>query len=172
MAQLFDPFFADPAPLTCLAGSPLPITLGIAGGSVLIALLLVVFLLISVGMILVVLIQKPQGGGLSGAFGAAADGAGQTAMGVKTGDALTTMTIGIFVLFLTFAVLLNYQVRPTQAAPGGQIGAQDTDMNTGGPQSGDAEPSEAARGDDAAASDDTPANGDGAAEAETPADPG
>jgi preprotein translocase subunit SecG len=119
--------FAASADLAALAGGvmagALSPTLAVTGGSILTAFLLVAFLLVSLGMILVVLIQKPQGGGLSGAFGAAADGAGQTAMGVKTGDALTTMTIAIFLLFLTFAVLLNYQVRPSEAAPQNVVAA-------------------------------------------------
>ena len=164
--------FAHLAPLAHLAGSPVPATLGITAGSAITALLLVVFLLISVGMILVVLIQKPQGGGLSGAFGAAADGAGQTAMGVKTGDALTTMTIGIFVLFLTFAVLLNYQVRPTQAAPGGQIGAQDTDTNAGDTEAGQTDAGQTSTADgNATAEEDEAPEGDGTEE-DSSADPG
>ncbi len=75
-------------------------------------LLVVVFLVISVTMILIVLVQRPQGGGLSGAFGAGGDGAGQTAFGTKTGDVLTWATIGIFVMFVVFAVVLNFATRP------------------------------------------------------------
>ncbi len=72
------------------------------------------FLFISLMMVLIVLIQKPQGGGLSGAFGSSSDGgAGQTAFGAKTGDVLTTMTISIFVLFLVTAAGLNYALRPS-----------------------------------------------------------
>ena len=73
--------------------------------------LVVVFLLVCVAMILLILIQRPQGGGLSGAFGAGG-GAGQTAFGTKTGDVLTIVTIGIFVLFLILAVVLNFAARP------------------------------------------------------------
>ena len=77
-----------------------------------------VFLLISGGMILLVLIQRPQGGGLSGAFGAGGGGggAGQTAFGTKTGDVLTGATITIFILFLLAAIVLNFATRP-QTAP-------------------------------------------------------
>lgn len=86
--------------------------------------LLVLFLFVSIGMILIVLIQQPQGGGLSGAFGASADGAGQTALGVKTGDALTTATIVIFVIFLGTAVALNFQIRPdSRGASAAQVTA-------------------------------------------------
>ena len=65
--------------MTTLASPQLWIGLGIVG-----------FLFVSLTMILIVLIQKPQGGGLSGAFGSSSDagGAGQTAFGAKTGDVL------------------------------------------------------------------------------------
>lgn len=77
-------------------------------------LLIGLFLLISVLMILLVLIQRPQGGGLSGAFGAggAGAGAGQSAFGTKTGDMLTYATIGIFICFLAAAIVLNFATRP------------------------------------------------------------
>jgi preprotein translocase subunit SecG len=77
--------------------------------------LLVGFIAICVLMVLAVLIQKPQGGGLAGAFGAGAS-SGQTAFGTKTGDALTLFTIGIFILFLVFAVLLNLGMKPQVAS--------------------------------------------------------
>lgn len=75
------------------------------------AMLVVLFLFLSVLMILVILIQRPQGGGLSGAFGSSA-GSGQTAFGARTGDALTIATITVFVLFLLMACGLNFAVRP------------------------------------------------------------
>ena len=78
-------------------------------------MLVVLFVVISVMMMLVVLIQRPSGGGLSGAFGSASEGAGQTAFGAKTGDALTTATIVIFLLFLLCAVGLNYALQPPEA---------------------------------------------------------
>ncbi|MEX0876519.1 MAG: preprotein translocase subunit SecG [Phycisphaerales bacterium] len=78
-------------------------------------LLVGLFLLISVAMILLVLIQRPQGGGLSGAFGAGGGGggAGQTAFGTKTGDVLTYGTIAIFIAFLLCAIVLNFAARPS-----------------------------------------------------------
>lgn len=77
-------------------------------------LLVVFFLLVCVGMILIVLIQRPQGGGLSGAFGAGGGGAGagQTAFGTKTGDVLTWSTVAIFFIFLLTAIGLNFIARP------------------------------------------------------------
>jgi protein translocase SecG subunit len=86
--------------------------------------LMMVFIIASVFLILTVLIQKPQGGGLAGAFGSGA-GSGQTAFGAKTGDALTIATIIMFVFYLATAVGLTYVVKynrgaaptPTVSAP-------------------------------------------------------
>jgi preprotein translocase subunit SecG len=75
------------------------------------AALAVVFLIVSVMLILTVLIQKPQGGGLAGAFGGAGAGSGQTAFGAKTGDALTVFTIIMFVAYLGFAITLNFAAK-------------------------------------------------------------
>ena len=85
------------------------LTLGIAYWTV--SILAAVFLLVCVVMMLTVLIQRPQGGGLSGAFGSGG-GAGQTAFGTKTGDALTIATIAMFIVFLALAVGLNFATRP------------------------------------------------------------
>jgi len=76
---------------------------------------IVFFLFVSIVMILIVLIQRPQGGGLGGAFGGGAAGSGQTAFGARTGDVLTWATITIFVVFLVTAALLNFAVRPDVA---------------------------------------------------------
>lgn len=86
------------------------LTLGLAQWAV--ALLVAVFLVVCVVLILTILIQRPQGGGLSGAFGSNS-GSGQTAFGAKTGDALTIATIGMFVVYVLFAIGLNYVVRPS-----------------------------------------------------------
>ena len=75
---------------------------------------MIFFVVVSVVMILIVLIQRPQGGGLSGAFGASADGAGQTAFGAKTGDALTFATVAAFLIFLGTAIALNFNLRPAE----------------------------------------------------------
>lgn len=87
----------------------LPVTLGASG--LVIGILTTLFIAVCVIMILTVLIQRPQGGGLSGAFGSGA-GSGQTAFGARTGDALTIATISMFVVFITMAVVLNFIVRP------------------------------------------------------------
>ena len=76
---------------------------------------IVLFLAICVVLILVVLIQRPQGGGLGGAFGGGAAGSGQSAFGARTGDVLTWITIALFLLFLTIGALLNFVVLPPRA---------------------------------------------------------
>jgi preprotein translocase subunit SecG len=63
-----------------------------------------VFLFLSFIMILLVLIQKGRGGGLSGAFGGSG---GNTAFGAKTGDVLTWATSIVFALFVALAAILN-----------------------------------------------------------------
>ena len=76
--------------------------------------LVVLFLAVSVILILTVLIQRPTGGGLSGAFGSGA-GSGQTAFGAKTGDVLTMVTIVVFGVWLLGAIGLNFATRPPEA---------------------------------------------------------
>lgn len=87
--------------------------LTLALNSVMTNLLVVFFLVVCVAMILIVLIQRPQGGGLSGAFGSGGGaGAGQTAFGTKTGDVLTWGTVSVFFIYLVVAVVLNFVARP------------------------------------------------------------
>lgn len=63
------------------------------------------FVFVSFIMVLLVLIQKGRGGGLSGAFGGG--GSGNAAFGAKTGDVLTWATSVVFALFVLLAVVLN-----------------------------------------------------------------
>jgi preprotein translocase subunit SecG len=67
------------------------------------------FILVSILLILVILVQKGRGGGLSGAFGGGAAGG---LLGSKTGDFLTWVTIGLVGVFLLLAVLLAKFYRP------------------------------------------------------------
>jgi preprotein translocase subunit SecG len=62
------------------------------------------FVIVSVFMILLILIQKGRGGGLASAFGGAG---GNTAFGAKTGDVLTWATSVVFGIFLILAVVMN-----------------------------------------------------------------
>jgi preprotein translocase subunit SecG len=86
-------------------------------------MLTVLFIVACVFLVLTVLIQKPQGGGLAGAFGGGAGGSGQTAFGTKTGDALTVLTIIVFCIFLLFAIVLNLGVKAAKSGLAGGLAA-------------------------------------------------
>ena len=88
--------------------------LSLAAAGWLIGVLTVLFMVVCVVLILTVLIQRPQGGGLASEFGSGV-GSGQTAFGTKTGDALTIFTIIVLVLFIGAAIGLNYAARPEDA---------------------------------------------------------
>jgi len=68
-----------------------------------------IFLICSVVLVLVILVQKGRGGGLGAAFGG---GAGSV-LGTKTGDFLTWLTVILVGLFLTLAVLMDKFYRPS-----------------------------------------------------------
>jgi preprotein translocase subunit SecG len=69
----------------------------------------VLFVLVCLILILVVLMQKGRGGGLSGAFGG---GMASGLLGSKTGDFLTWVTIVLVTVFLFLAVLMARYYRP------------------------------------------------------------
>ena len=69
------------------------------------------FVFVCLLLIGVILIQKPKGGGLSGAFGGGASSA-QSAFGARTGDFLTWFTVGAFVVFLVLGITLTLISRP------------------------------------------------------------
>src|SRR5580658_9348103 len=74
-------------------------------------ILMILFLFMSGILILIVLIQKGRGGGLSGAFGGAG---GNTAFGSKTGDVLTWVTSVVFGIFLLLAIAMNLTANAVQ----------------------------------------------------------
>ncbi len=78
------------------------------------AIAIAVFVMISLLMIGVILLQRPQGGGLTAAFGGS-QGAGQTAFGTKTGDALTIFTCVVFAVYVGASVFLNHAMHPKSA---------------------------------------------------------
>jgi len=87
-----------------------------------VGLLAVLFVGVCALMTLIILIQKPKGGGLSGAFGGAGGGS-SAVFGAKTGDILTWITVGFFCAFLVLGVMLVYATRSdatpaTVVAPG------------------------------------------------------
>jgi preprotein translocase subunit SecG len=100
----------------------------------------VLFLLCSVILVLVVLIQKGKGGGLSSAF---AGGMAGGILGSKTGDVLTWITIGVVGLFLLTALVLDKWWRPTMS-PGApaQTPAPITSSDTGQPAPAEQTPAE------------------------------
>ncbi len=69
------------------------------------SILTLLFIVVSVALVLIVLVQRPQGGGLTGAFGGG--GGTDTAFGGRTGDALTVATITAFTIYLLIAIGLN-----------------------------------------------------------------
>jgi preprotein translocase subunit SecG len=81
-------------------------------GSVLVTLLSIAFVFVCFLLILLILIQRPKGGGLAGAFGGAG-GSDQAMFGAKAGDALTWITVGLFVGFLLLAMGLTWATDPT-----------------------------------------------------------
>ena len=73
----------------------------------------VLFIICCVSLILIILIQKGRGGGLSGAFGGAmASGI----LGSKTGDFLTWVTIVLVGVFLVLAVVMAKFYKPSAAS--------------------------------------------------------
>ena len=78
------------------------------------------FIICAVTLILIVLIQKGKGGGLSGAF---SGGMASGIWGSKTGDQLTWFTITLVGLFLLLAVLLAKFYRPSvsEFGPGNAV---------------------------------------------------
>jgi len=71
------------------------------------------WLLCAIILILVILIQKGRGGGLSGAFGGGMAGG---ILGSKTGDFLTWVTVTLVGVFLLLSVTLAKFYRPAKAS--------------------------------------------------------
>jgi preprotein translocase subunit SecG len=70
-------------------------------------ILTIIFVVVSLAMVLIILVQRPQGGGLAGAFGGAGGSGTETIFGGRVGDALTYMTVVAFVCSLSLAIALN-----------------------------------------------------------------
>lgn len=79
-------------------------------------ILTILFIIIAVSLVLIILVQRPQGGGLAGAFGGAGGGGTDSVFGGRVGDALTYMTIGAFAVYLILAVTLNLMDSQTATA--------------------------------------------------------
>ena len=75
----------------------------------------VLFFISAVALILIILIQKGRGGGLSAAFGG---GAASGILGSKTGDFLTWVTIVLVSVFLGLAVVMAKFYKPSIGTTG------------------------------------------------------
>lgn len=69
----------------------------------------VFFIICSIALILIILIQKGKGGGLGAALGG---GLASGILGSKTGDFLTWVTIGLVSVFLMLAVIMAKFYKP------------------------------------------------------------
>ena len=72
------------------------------------------FMVVSTVMILVILMQRPKGGGLSAAFGGSSAGSADSLLGGRVGDTLTWVTVA-FVLYVGLAISLNMSSGPGAA---------------------------------------------------------
>jgi len=102
-----------------------------------VTLLTILFVIVCLFLMLVILIQKPRGGGLSGAFGGAG-GSAQSVFGARTGDVLTWFTVICFCLFIGLAMLLTWLARPDITRAGTNI--VPATQTTGGSDAGTTDP--------------------------------
>ncbi len=80
-------------------------------------ILTILFIVASVAMVLIILVQRPQGGGLAGAFGGAGGGGTEGVFGGRVGDALTVMTVCGFAIYLVLAIVLNADLWTPESKP-------------------------------------------------------
>jgi preprotein translocase subunit SecG len=83
--------------------------LAVSAESFIMKIVAALFLFSAVALILIILVQKGRGGGLSAAFGG---GAASGILGSKTGDFLTWVTIVLVGVFLTLAVVMARYYKP------------------------------------------------------------
>ncbi len=82
-----------------------------------------IFIICCLALILIILIQKGRGGGLSAAFGGGMAGG---VLGSKTGDFLTWVTIVLVGIFLMLALIMAKYYKPTASDFGGGQQGQTT----------------------------------------------
>ncbi len=101
--------------------------------------LTILFIVVAVAMILIILVQRPAGGGLAGAFGGAGGGGTEGVFGGRVGDALTVMTVVAFTVYLVLALVLNANIWVPSAAPSAAPSPTDVvlPMSAGEPGFGD-----------------------------------
>ena len=88
-------------------------TLPLLAAGFVMTIVAVLFVICSIVLILVILIQKGKGGGLTGALGG---GMASGILGSKTGDFLTWLTIVLVGVFLGLAMVLVKFYRPSVSA--------------------------------------------------------
>jgi preprotein translocase subunit SecG len=88
-------------------------TLPLLAAGFIMTIVAVLFVICSIVLILIILIQKGKGGGLSGALGG---GMASGILGSKTGDFLTWLTIVLVGVFLGLAIVLVKFYRPSVSA--------------------------------------------------------
>ena len=91
------------------------------------SLVAIVFVICAVMLVLIVLIQKGKGGGLSAAFGG---GMASGLLGSKTGDFLTWITVAMAGVFLALAVAMAKLYKPGISDFGGGQPQQTQQMPT------------------------------------------
>ena len=122
-------------------------------------LLGIVLLLTALFLILIVLVQRGRGGGLTGALGGPG---GQSAFGSKAGDLFTKITVWVagfwIVLCIVSIKLLSGGASPISVAPPKPAPASGTESGTGATDT------------DTSGSSDSDTSGTGGSESDTPAD--
>ena len=88
--------------------------------------LMLVFIVVSTAMVLIILVQRPQGGGLAGAFGGAGGASTETVFGGRVGDALTWATVIGFTIWLAMAIGLNLLDNSSSAGPAAAVAGATT----------------------------------------------
>lgn len=77
----------------------------------------IIFIIVAGALVLIILVQRPTGGGLAGAFGGAGGSGTDTVFGGRVGDALTWATVIAFSVYLLLAIALTKLESRTTAAP-------------------------------------------------------
>ena len=89
---------------------------GLLAAGFIMSVVAVFFVICALALILIILVQKGRGGGLSSVFGGGMTGG---LLGSKTGDFLTWVTVGLVGLFLILAVVMAKFYRPSPSDFGG-----------------------------------------------------
>lgn len=93
----------------------------------LVYLLNILWMLTSIFMVLVILIQRGRGGGLVGALGGPG---GSSAFGTKAGDVFTRITVGVFAVWLVIGVILVPMQTKTSVYRSGDAAANEPSVTT------------------------------------------